>query len=753
MIFAALAHAAPMTTSAAVPSRITRSQDQVAPEQVVLTSEEAALTIEASKIDLAETESRIDKARKNGDDTAGFETRLRALHLLQRAISAGSYPSVPPKNDARALRKWLYVHVQALTSTAWYSGKTRREGRKTVSDAADSLVKRLGQQYEAAVEGVEDGTLKGWGYFDRKYNDNFKADPALLEEWFTDLVPMVNNPRSSSPAGPLQMLFDVAPGEVVSGERQIRVDVKSAAIATKIEMYVDGELRATSEAKPFHFNIDALDEQDGNLKLKFVAYDETGTRVEFPLTVKIDSGASKGATYHVEKAREALADRDYARAERSARTALRVEPENVDATIFAAASGFKRGHIDLAEKFALDVEQFQPNNIENLNLLAGINVYKVFETRSTGDNEATFQAISDALSAAAGYRRRVLDARADIEVAAAKNPIAKADAEIANYRYSLAEDFVRKQAEASDFRDNPSVARLVYGLMRQSRYAEAEKILNRNAFIGKPDQYLILLRCLIFELNDEHQKAVAQYQKAYTGSANWATETIDAALNSSASDPPSIRAFVNSMKALGRADSSHPVTSFYTLRWAWAQNDFDRQTATLRAGLTREPAAYDLLVEQGSQQLSSLFKRLAPNVRRRRVSQAESSFHAALQAKPDAAEALTGYALVLAANGDWDKALATADAARRAGVNYASGQYTYASILEAMPLGDLKSAASRNLAVTRRAEARKVLDATAKMDPRFAKLAPRIETALIFYQRFGRPPVIATPAEAYAVAE
>ncbi|MES1147384.1 MAG: hypothetical protein ABUL49_01405, partial [bacterium] len=642
---------------------------------------------------------------------------------------------------------------QTLTSVAWYSGKASREGRKTVSDAADALVKHLGQQYEAAVEGIEDGTLNSWGYFDRKYNDNFKADPVMLDTWSQDLAPMQTKPRATSPAGPLQMLFDIAPGEVITGERQIKVDVKSAELATKVEMYVEGDLRATSEAKPFRFNLDALDEQDGNLKLKFVAYDEKGTRVEFPMTVKVDSGSSKGAAYQIDQARSAFADRDYARAERSARIALRIDPSNVDAKIVAAASGFKRGHIDLAEKFALDVEQSQPENVQNLDLLAGINVYKVFETRSTGDAEAAFQAIADSMAAAAKYRRRVLDARADTALAAAKDNVAKADAHISNFRYTLAEAAVRKQAEDSDFRDNAATSRLVYAVMRQCRFEDAEKILNRNAFVGQPDQYLMLMRSLILELNGDAQKAEVQYRKAVGTDPTWASKTIDAALNAKASNAADVRAYITAMQDLQKVDSSHPITIFYTLRWAWAKNDFNRQTATLRTGLTREPAAYDLLVEQGSQQLASLVRPIAPNIKRRRVRQAENSFRAALEAKPDAAEALCGYSLVLAFNNDWEKALSMADSARRATPEYAAAWLTDAAVVEAMPLGDLKSAASRKLADTRRNDARKALDMAAKLDSRLKGQAPRLDLAFRMFQRFGRPPVFATPAEAYAVAE
>ncbi|MFX8481451.1 hypothetical protein ABTL74_19050, partial [Acinetobacter baumannii] len=115
---------------------------------------------------------------------------------------------------------------------------------------------------------------------------------------------------------------------------------------------------------------------------------------------------------------------------------------------------------------------------------------------------------------------------------------------------------------------------------------------------------------------------------------------------------------------------------------------------------------YDLYVEQGCQQLGTLYnRRLAPEIKARRVAQATASFQAALQAKPDSPEALNGFALVAALNGDWPLALRMAEAARRSTTNYASGQFTYATLLESQPMGDINNMAQRKKIQERHDEA------------------------------------------------
>jgi len=693
------------------------------------------------------------EAKKFGDDTSSQESKLRGFSLLTRAIAAKTYPSTPPTSSPE-LRKWVYLHVQAISAVENLVAQSRKAKKKAQVNDAEELVRLMGQQYDFAVEGQPEGTLKAWGYFDKKFTPNFKGEPVVLDEWFTELAPMTFTPRAMSPAGPLQVQLDLAPGELITGERRVMVELKSANLPTKVELLVDGELRATSEARPFQFKIEALDEREGDLNLTFVGYDEQGTRVEFPIKVKIATGSEKGAEDNVKKAHEALSNQDYARAERLARVALRADGENAEAKLIAASAAFRRGRLDIAEKYALDVEKVQPENPVNLYLLAGINVYKAFDTISTGDAVAAYTTISEAMAASAEYRRKVLDAEADSALAKAKTPYEKFDAHLINYRYSLAIEAIRKTAEDSDYRDNKAVARLVYAMLRQSRFVEVEKILTRNALIGQPDQYVTFLRCVVQDQNGDDQKAVMAYKKAVAEGTNWTSKTFDAYLTSSAASGRALKNYMRALSGLVNYDRTHPTTAYYELKWDWARNEFDLATGVLRAGLTREPAAYDLYVEQGCQQLGTLYnKKLAPEIKRRRVAQATASFRAALQAKPDAPEALNGYALVAAMGGDWALSIRMAEAARRYTTNYASGYFTLATLLESQPMGDLNNMAQRKVIQERHDEAVKALSTAVKMDRRFAGQAPKLEIAVINYLKFGRPPVIATPAEAYPDAK
>lgn len=745
MVPSLLAFVALAQTSPATPV-----QEDPQPIAVVLSTEDVALVRKSVVNAIAETNRELAAARKAGDDTSTLEAKQRGLTLLDRTMTASGYPSAPP-TDLAPLRKWLYLHSLTMSAVESFVGTSQREGRKNEADAAAEVARRLGQQYESAVDAQPEGTLKSWGYFDKKVTQNFKADPVVLDEWFSELTPMAFQPKSSSPAGALQVQTDLKAGETIVGERRVVVELKTANLPTKVEMYVDGELRATSEARPFQFRIEPLDEHEGDLDLKFVGYDEKGTRAELPLKVKVATGSEKGAAYNVQKAREALANQDYARAERLARVALRADGDNTDAKLLAASASFKRGRMDLAEKFALDVEKAQPDNLINLDLLAGINVAKSFDTLSTGDATAAFNTISDSMAKASEYRKKVLDARADAALAQAKSPYEKADAHITNFRYSLAIEAIKKTAEDSDYRDNEAVSRLVFAMLRQSRFVEVQRILARNALVGQPDAYISFLRCVVYDQNGENEKAIAAYKKAISGGTTWTSKTFDAYLTSSAASGKALRNYMTALKSLVEMDSTHPITSFYALKWAWARGDVDRATTILRAGLTREPADYDLYVEQGMQQLGTLYKRtLPPEIKRRRVSQALASFNAALKAKPDSPEALSGYALVSALAGDWKTAINMADAARRSTPNYASGYFTYATLMESQPMGDLKNMDNRKVIQERHDQAVKALDAAVKMDARFKGQAPRLDIAVVNFFRYGRPPVVATPAEAYA---
>ena len=69
---------------------------------------------------------------------------------------------------------------------------------------------------------------------------------------------------------------DVKPSEVVSGVRRFHLNITSNDPVTQVEFYVGTELRDSDSSIPYEFDLDTVDEKDGNLQLTFAAYTSKG---------------------------------------------------------------------------------------------------------------------------------------------------------------------------------------------------------------------------------------------------------------------------------------------------------------------------------------------------------------------------------------------------------------------------------------------------------------------------------------------
>src|SRR5579862_4148950 len=105
----------------------------------------------------------------------------------------------------------------------------------------------------------------------------------------------------------LTLSVNVNDGDTVSGDVHFVVKVQSKNPVTQVEFYVGTELRDTDPSTPYEFNLDSLAENDGDLKIKFVAYTSEGENASKTMVLKIDNGISKGAAFHLAKAKDLLA--------------------------------------------------------------------------------------------------------------------------------------------------------------------------------------------------------------------------------------------------------------------------------------------------------------------------------------------------------------------------------------------------------------------------------------------------------------
>lgn len=238
--------------------------------------------------------------------------------------------------------------------------------------------------------------------------------------------------------GPITVNVDAKDGDVIAVERTFRVNVQATNPVTQVEFYVGDDLRTTDTSTPYEFTLNPLDETDGNLKVTFAAYTSEGESAKKSITVKIDSGLSKGPDFHVDRGLELLANGKFDEAISAGRVALKAKAGYGPARMLMARAYFAKGIYDQAQKFAEDVVAADPNNADARELLSGISLQRAFSTvNSGGDRKETLETIRGALKAAATNRHANLEARLDSFGAVTDaNRLAYVDAALRASRYS-----------------------------------------------------------------------------------------------------------------------------------------------------------------------------------------------------------------------------------------------------------------------------------------------------------------------------
>lgn len=699
-----------------------------------LSTEEASLVEIAAKIQSENVEKSHAEAVENRNVDENATRLIQSSRFLMRALANGEFPSVAPE-DPTALRRWLYLWGQAVSAVSVRLGVLERAKDTVEANRYFIVQRKLGMMYEEAVAATEDSTLQSWGYFYKKYSNDFVADPVVNNAWFDSVSTAAIKYRSRAAKDKLEIASTIAENEKVSGELKFRVEIKTPNVPTKVELYVQDELRATSESVPFFFTIDALDEAEGANRLRLVGYDDRGERIELVVPVVVDNGANLGAAAHVEKGRLALAGRDYAAAQRSARAALRIDAQNNDALALMAMASYKRGQIDLAEKFALDLHTLKPNAILSNEILASVNIFKVFNLRSRGNRDLTANAIREALVSAPKQRKLVIEARAEVEASQAEgNPIAIADAFIRANRFSRAIDAVKPVVDSSALRDSAASERYAYCLLRLGRFDEARDFLRRVSKIGTMTNYLKNLRIVTLEQTGYIEESDALLA-SHTFDQSLAGQIARVIVSQRKRDKVGLN---QALSSLGKIDSTSPVTNFYALQIGWERKDFNQQQDALKYGLTREPAAYDLYLEQGIRLMMQSANRGTPVSLS--IAKAKPYLQAALEAKPDSGEALTAMALLLLFDNKVGEAYNFAVAATKAAPKYACGWLVLSATEQTAAITGAPAKAQE---WNRKAEAS--LAQAKKLELPYRDLYPERRLALDTYLRIGRSPVFPVP--------
>ncbi|MFW5698051.1 MAG: tetratricopeptide repeat protein, partial [Fimbriimonadaceae bacterium] len=156
---------------------------------------------------------------------------------------------------------------------------------------------------------------------------------------------------------------------------------------------------------------------------------------------------------------------------------------------------------------------------------------------------------------------------------------------------------------------------------------------------------------------------------------------------------------------------------------------FDASREAFQAALLADPLNYDMHVERANQALrTALDDDTEEDEKEFQLEIAASYLDAALIARPESFEALTGLAVVRSAQGQNDTAVQLAEAATNAGPDYAAGWY----VLSAVRFDAREDGASD------------AMDRAGELDNRRlrGRGLPRLEQAWDYFFRYGRLPVM-----------
>lgn len=584
-------------------------------------------------------------------------------------------------------------------------------------------------------------------------------NPVLLALAFSGLTPS---------AQAIQIEVDVREGETISFDRTFTVKVRSTNPINQVEFYVGDDLRETDSSTPYEFHFDTLAEDEGAVKLKFSAYTRENESASKTITVKIDNGLSKGPDFHVDKAKEALIESKWDEAIRESRVALKAKSGYNPARLTMARAYLGKGVLDQAQKYAEDAILADPGFLDAADLLSGINLKRAFNTYNRGgEQKETLTVIGEAFKKAVQNRRKILDASFDkLPAPTAATAVSYADVALRAGKYTAVINALVPIFRA-DNRVQPVANRLAFAQMRTARFEEALRTLAENDKNGGLDAYgwalTATLRTMIGDYNGADD---AMRQAVLTDNEDLGVRTAQAFLAIARNRTQTLRQLVaNLSKDQGqRSDVNYYLAILHGMNgdFAEARNAFERCVLA-------EPTNYDMFVQRGNDSLARVASGNLDTAQKDfHVASAKTFYTAALEARAESAEALTGMALVYMFEKKSGEALGFARGSVAASPTYAAGQYTL-SLVSSSTEADLRAAAERllrspkdgvlsadqraeyqkiqNDAAAFGVEAKKANDAAGRLDTLNlqGRELPRLMDAYNYFAKNGRIPLISLP--------
>ncbi len=562
---------------------------------------------------------------------------------------------------------------------------------------------------------------------------------------------------------------DTKDGDVISAERNFRVTVDSTNPVTQVEFYVGDSLRDSDASTPYEFKVDPLNEPEGAFKVAFVAYTSEGEKARKELTLKIETGVSKGAEKLVEEGNAFLVDQKWDDAIRSGRVALKAKAGYNPARILMARAYMGKGVMDKAQQFAEDALAADPNFTDGREMLAAINLRKALSMYSLSGTSSsdTLKKIGDALQAAVTYRRKNLDAQADaLPANSATTQLHNADVFIRAMRYDAA-----IKALQADFNRDPKKSelgnRIAYAQVRLSRLADANQTLRDMEKVQSLDAYGYALYSVVLAMTGDDtasDKMMTEAVGSDPDDLGARTAQVAVALKRGRNNT-----FGNLVNNLAKDESQRTEVNYYLAILLHSQRSFADADDRFTKAVLAEPCNSDMYIERGTQALYPVAsgRITSKDDIKLQFDAADMYYRAALTAAPDSAEALTSYAMMKALQGKASEAVSFAEGATKAGDTYAAAHYTASMVFYSMSAEIANRAAAvrrdgkaatdsairdqlqdldkKTSEYQQRAVAEK--DRAAQLDPKVlgGRSIPKYIDALEYFVRHGRVPLLTAP--------
>lgn len=555
-------------------------------------------------------------------------------------------------------------------------------------------------------------------------------------------------------------------GDTISRPRTLAVTVDSSSPINQVEFYVGDSLRLSDSSTPYEFQIDPLNEPEGKLKLTFAAYSSAGENSKKSVTVTIDSGVSKGADANVKDGNEALTKGAIDEAIYFGRVALKAKEGFNPGRLLLARAYLRKGVYDKAQTFAEDAIAADPNFDDANEVLAAISLRKGLLTLSGGNRKATLELIQGSLKKGVAARRKVLDRQMDAAGSPTDaNLIPWAKTAIRTGRYKAAINALGPVFRKSE--SGSAVGNLLaYAQIRNSDYSEAAYTLAGLERSRTMDGFSYALKALLLTQMTKDSDADAAMSEAIGNDPD--SIAIKMAQTYIALKRNRIPALSSLVASLAKDEGQRPEVNYYLSILLDRQQNYSDADKRFMDAILAEPTLTDVLVERGNQAIYPVVaNRITDNDQKQyQIDLANAYYSAALEGKPDSAQALTGVMIYNAQLGKYNEALAYADAALAAQPNYAAGQFAASIIYTAAQLkltdqaqklrkegGVLSTEQLREIGriELQASDLKKKGEAASKkaaeLDPTYidGRVSPNLPVVFAYFAQHGRIPLLVLP--------